>query len=123
MAIKFSNLDGRVGNSITTELENNNVASVNVVLPELDSGEYLLTVSMNDVNDNTEFAAITNIPVRVNMGDVNNDGEVSVQDILLLQRAVEGYGTDESLNLDINLDGEDANIGDLIKLKNIFMKR
>ena len=27
------------------------------------------------------------------------------------------------INLDINLDGEDANIGDLIKLKNIFMRR
>jgi hypothetical protein len=123
LTIQFSNLDGNIDESVTTELENNDVASVNVVLPELDSGEYLLTVSMNDVNDNTEFAAITNIPVRVNMGDVNNDGGVSVQDILLLQRAVEGYGTDESLNLDINLDGEDANIGDLIKLKNIFMKR
>ena len=125
LTLDFSNskTPGILDDSVTLQLENNDVASVNVLLPELEPGEYGLTVSIKDAADNTELASIPDIPVRINMGDVNNDGKVSTQDILLLQRAVEGYGAEEGLNLDINLDGEDANIGDLIKLKNIFVKR
>ncbi|RZD30358.1 MAG: hypothetical protein CXT77_04985, partial [uncultured DHVE6 group euryarchaeote] len=109
-------------------------STIEIMTPtSLTPGEYSLSVLMVDASgspsfsDLPNFATIGNIPVRVGMGNVDNtctdSACVDLTDILILQKALLGIDICSDCNLDVNLDGTDANSGDLIKLKNIYMRR
>ena len=97
------------------------------------SGEYSIYRNDTLISDNDEIATGDKLRkstgeeyTLIVSGDINNDGDVNIKDIVMLRKyLLERNNLDENslLAADCNLDGKDISIKDLIRMRLIALER
>jgi len=83
-------------------------------------GEYEIKVTATSQTDNTKTAEITTVTtIKPVPSDINADGTVNIQDLVLVANQIGESG--EGLSGDVNMDGE-VNILDLVQITSYFGK-
>ncbi|MDE0637675.1 MAG: dockerin type I domain-containing protein, partial [Candidatus Poribacteria bacterium] len=83
-------------------------------------GEYEIKVTATSQTDNTKTAEITTVTtIKPVPSDINADGTVNIQDLVLVANQIGESG--EGLSGDVNMDGE-VNILDLVQVTSYFGK-
>ncbi len=118
--------DGTIHISFTGEGKDNGTMAVlnfNVLKKPVDSTSSVTIVDdstkINDLNgENVEIEVIYNESTTSNAGDVNNDGEIDLKDVVLIRRYIAG-------GWDVELDTEtaDVNNDDEVDLKDVVLIR